>query len=360
MALETKSVEINCLLFDTKNPRLPEDLNDQHKLFRFLVDDIGVEDLLNSMAASGMIEGDPIVVRPAEREGKFYVIEGNRRLAALKLLNGEKIKDGKPERAIPEITPDIAETLKKVRVQSGWDQNKLDAYLGYKHVTAAREWSPEAKAKFVLSRCKGNLNDENLSKFAKRLGTTLPTLRRWVVAYLALKQAQDAGKFDPAQAHAKRYFGTFYTLLGSQEVQEFLSLKSTPITRTPVAEDHLRHLGEFISWVIGTKKDPPVVNSRKQQELGAVLSSPNALQHFRAKRNLEAALLYTEFNTGQIAEKLLTAAYTIEECLPKIFDVKSDPQVISAIDNLDRAYRKLKLNTDSRPEETASAPKQKR
>ncbi len=360
MALETKSVEIKCLLFDTQNPRLPEDLKDQRKLFRFLVDDIGVEDLLNSMAASGMIEGDPIVVRPAEREGNYYVIEGNRRLAALKLLNGEEIGDGKPERAIPEVTPDIAETLKKVRVQSGWDQDKLDAYLGYKHVTAARQWAPEAKAKFVLTRCENNFSDENLLKFAKRLGTTLPTLRRWVVAYLTLKQAEAVGKFDPAQAYAKRYFGTFYTLLGSQEVQNFLSLQSTPITRRPVAEDRLKHLGEFISWVIGTKKNPPVVNSRAQQKLGAVLSSPSALQYFRAKRNLEGALLYTEFNSGKIAEKLLNAAYTIEECLPKIFDVKGDPKVISAIVNLDRAYRKLKVNTEDRPERTVHESRQNR
>jgi len=74
-------------------------------------------------------------------------------------------------------------------------------------------------------------------------------------------------------------------------------------------------------------------------------ASPSALRYFRAKKNLEGALLYTEFNSGEIAEKLLTAAYTIEECLPKIFDVKNDPKVISAIENLDRAFEKLKINT---------------
>jgi hypothetical protein len=44
----------------------------------------------------------------------------------------------------------------------------------------------------------------------------------------------------------------------------------------------------------------------------------------------------------------LGAAYTIEECLPKVFDVKEDDKVISAIENLDRAFDKLKLNTDRR------------
>jgi hypothetical protein len=235
-------------------------------------------------------------------------------------------------------------------------QDKLEAYLGYKHVTSAREWTPEAKAKFVLIRCKGDFSDTNLSKFAQRLGTTLPTLRRWLVAYLTLKQAEAEGRFSPEEAYTKRYFGTFYTLLGSQQVQDFLGLRSGPLTKTPLGVDHLEQLGEFINWVIGTKKSPPVLNSRSQQKFDAVLASPSALQYFRAKKNLEGALLYTEFNSGQIAEKLLNAAYTIEECLPKIFDVKDDPKVVSAIENVERAFQKLKINT---ADQTATTKKRR-
>ncbi|HWY05878.1 MAG TPA: ParB N-terminal domain-containing protein [Candidatus Acidoferrales bacterium] len=350
MAIQTKVVEIKDLHFDPENPRLPEELGgDPRKIFRFLVDDIGVEDLLNSMAASGVIEGDPMIGRPAPGAGQYYVIEGNRRLAALKLLNGESIGDGKPEPALPVVSEAIAPALKKATVQLGWDSDQLEAYLGYKHVTAAREWAPEAKAKFVLTRCRNDFSDANLSRFAQRLGTNLPTLRRWLIAYLTLKQAEGAGKFNPEEAYSKRYFGTFYTLLGSQEVQKFLAITSNPVTTAPVPNDKLDQLGEFVGWVIGTKKVPPVINSRSQQQFDAVLASPGAVQYFRSKRNLEGALLYTEFNSGEISEKLLSASYTIEECLPKIFDVKDDNKVKSAIANLDRAYEKLKINTADQP-----------
>lgn len=345
MAIENKRVKVKDLLFDPHNPRLPGGFGGNEKeIFRFLVDEIGVDDLINSMASSGVIEGDPIIARP-EADGKFYVIEGNRRLAALKLLNGEKIGDGEPEPSIPTISPEAAELLKEVKVQVGWEEEQLEAYLGYKHVTATREWPPEAKARFVLERCKGDFSTDSLTKFAKRLGTTLPTLRRWLIAYLTLKQAEAVGKFDPSKAPSKRYFGTFYTLLGSQEVQKFLSLSSEQLMESPVPANHLEELGEFVSWTIGTKKNPPFVNSRSQQKLDAVLASPSGLQHFRNKKNLDAALLYTEYNSGEITEKLLSAAYTIEECLTKIFDVKDDPKVISAIETLNRAIEKLKLNT---------------
>ena len=169
---------------------------------------------------------------------------------------------------------------------------------------------------------------------------------------MTLKQAERIGVFDPSKAPTKRYFGTFYTLLGSLEVQRFLALGSEALTDAPVPEDHQEQLGEFVSWTIGTKKSPPLVNSRAQQKLDAVLSSPGGLQHFRNKRNLDAALLYTEYNAGEISEKLLGAAFTIEECLTKIFDVKDDPKVISAVEALERALEKLKVNTSRAPRQT--------
>ncbi len=233
MAIETKNVEIKQLLFDPGNPRLPELLGKkQAEIFRFLVDEIGIEDVLQSIAASGVIEGDPIIARKAENEGQFYVIEGNRRLAALKLLNGEKIGDGEEEPTLPELSSSAAPTIQKIKIQVGWTEQDLETYLGYKHVTATREWPPEAKARFVVSKVNGNFSAENLTSFAKRLGTNLPTLRRWLVAFLTLRQAQAAGKFDPKEAYAKRFFGTFYTLLGSEQVQTFVGLVSDPITTT--------------------------------------------------------------------------------------------------------------------------------
>src|SRR2546430_8062889 len=128
MAIETKRVNVKDLFFDPDNPRLPQEVgNDQRKIFRFLVDDIGVEDVLNSMVASGVIDGDPIIGRI--QAGRFYVVEGNRRLAALKLLNGEKIGDGSPEPQIPPIGEEIKPSLKEVPLQLGWEQNQLDTYL---------------------------------------------------------------------------------------------------------------------------------------------------------------------------------------------------------------------------------------
>lgn len=348
MAISIQPVAVLDLRFDPHNPRLPEDVErTQNDMFSFIVREIGIDDLLDSLSTSGVIEADPIIARPAEPGediGHLYVVEGNRRLAALKLLNGEKLNDGDTEKTVPEMTSAVQASIREINVQTGWDEDQLEAYLGYKHVTSSREWSPEAKARFVVDKCKGDYSLDTLRKFAKRLGTKVPTLKRWLLANLTLKQAENAGNFDPEKASSRRYFGTFYTLLGSEEVQKFLAL-GDELTTTPVPEANAENLSEFISWTIGTKDSPPVVNSRQQKQLAAVLSSPKALAYFRTKKNIEQALIYTEFNSGEIAAKLQLAAYTIEECLPKLLDVKDQSQVKTAISDLDNAYRKLKLNS---------------
>lgn len=336
------------LRFDPHNPRLPEDVDrTQSDMFAFIVRDIGVDDLIDSLSTSGLIEADPIIAREAgadEEANHLYVIEGNRRLAALKLLNGEKLEDGDGDKPIPLMTADVLASIKTVNVQIGWDDDQLEAYLGYKHVTSSREWAPEAKARFVVERCRGDYSIDTLRKFAKRLGTKVPTLRRWLLASLTLKQAELAGSFDPELAPSRRYFGTFYTLLGSEDVQTFLGMKGG-ISEAPIPEDKLPNLAEFVGWTIGTREEPPIINSRQQKEFAAVLSSPRALSYFRRQKSLNQALIYTEFNSGEIAAKLQVAAYNIEDCLPKMLDVKDQPQVQVALIDLDNAYRKLKYNS---------------
>lgn len=332
------------LYFDPDNPRFITGFGqDQARMFRYLITDIGVDDLLQSISASGLIDGDPIIVRERENGG-YYVIEGNRRLAALKLLTGESPNDQQGLPTIPEITPQRMSALQTVNVQSGWSDDLLQAYLGYKHVTAAREWPPEAKAKFVFEHANNDFSKENLTKFAKTLGTTFPTLKRWLIAFLTLKEAEENNLFEPSAVPTKRYFGTFYTLLGGQEAQQFLDLRDDPITLTPIPEDHLTELGEFIKWTIGNREVRRSVNSRQQEKFERVLASPSALQHFRVRGDLDGSLLYTEYKAEEVAEKLRLAAYSVEDCLPKLFDVRENTLVIEAFSEFEGAYKKARLN----------------
>lgn len=346
-------VSVDQLRFDPENPRLPVDVgNDQQSIFRYLVDEIGVRDLLDSMSTTGFIDADPIIVSVIARangEKNIYnVIEGNRRLAALKLLTGETIGDGQLEPSVPNVTDEIRQRLSDIPVESDWANEELEAYLGYKHVTSSKEWGPEAKARFVLTRAKGNLSNDNLRQYAKQFGTSLAALKRWVAASLVLKQAEEFQVFDPKKAFRKRYFGTFYTFLSSSVIQNYLGLSLDNIEgERLVKEDKMPRLENLLSWTIGTEDSPPFINSRDQTKLEEVLQSPNALNFLIEKRNLNAALLYTEFNAGQVAANLKSASYTIDLSLSMLFDTASHSGVQEAFEMLTRSYQKAVLNYEA-------------
>lgn len=97
------------------NPRLnPEE---QHVSLRDYVEDIIQEDgdkksfidLVRSIATNGFIPADPIVVWKADKNDRYYVAEGNRRVLALKLLRD-------PSKAPREIRGTVT------RLASGWER----------------------------------------------------------------------------------------------------------------------------------------------------------------------------------------------------------------------------------------------
>jgi len=90
--------------------------------------------------------------------------------------------------------------------------------------------------------------------------------------------------------------------------------------------------------------DPSNTTAKGQAKFEQVLASPRALEHFRVKGDLEASLLYTEYNAEQITKVLRVAAYSIEACMTTLFDVRENERVKDAFAELERAYRKARLN----------------
>ncbi len=85
--MKEKKIGINDLLFDTENYRL-DDPNNQDDAFLQIM--LGLREkvirLANDMGQYGPNPSDLPIVLPFEQSGKYVVLEGNRRLAAIKLL----------------------------------------------------------------------------------------------------------------------------------------------------------------------------------------------------------------------------------------------------------------------------------
>ena len=84
--MATKTAKVGNLLLDPRNTRIPtaDQTDDQRALLHYLVAHEDVWGLAKSIVSLGLFPNERMVVMPYGRD--YLVLEGNRRLAAIKLL----------------------------------------------------------------------------------------------------------------------------------------------------------------------------------------------------------------------------------------------------------------------------------
>lgn len=137
------------LHFDRHNPRLVEfglrTSSSDEEIVKILWDAMDVKEITQSIIASGYWENDPLIV--SQENGKNVVIEGNRRLAAVKILRHPD-KYSKLISSIPKIKDELSNQLEEIPalIQTRKESWK---FLGFKHVNGPAKWGSYAKAKYV-------------------------------------------------------------------------------------------------------------------------------------------------------------------------------------------------------------------
>ena len=110
---DVMSFEVSELAFDTRNPRLAgfDTRGGEPEIIKMLWEMMDVEELVLSIAASGYFAHEPMIV--TTEGGGNIVIEGNRRLAAVKLLRPPASgRDFNPR--ILRISNELRESLSQI------------------------------------------------------------------------------------------------------------------------------------------------------------------------------------------------------------------------------------------------------
>jgi hypothetical protein len=141
--------KVKNLHFDHKNPRLAEygieEKTPEPEILKILWDAMDVQELVQSIAASGFFPHEALIV--TKEHGKNIVIEGNRRLAAVKVLLHDRVaRDNNWE--VPTLTPVARSQLEELPAIVS-DRKDSWRYLGFKHVNGPAKWSSYAKAAYI-------------------------------------------------------------------------------------------------------------------------------------------------------------------------------------------------------------------
>ena len=318
-------VPVGWLKLDYKNPRLVsvDDLSADVEIVDQLYRGESLDELLQSMAANGYLDIEPLIVMTDA--DNLVVLEGNRRLAAIRLflepdLIEEVFNVGGLRIKVPEISNENIATLDTVSVYRVKSRGDARSYIGFKHINGAAKWESYAKAKFAADwYLDGNVT---LNDIAGRIGDKHDTIKRMVNAIYVLEEAEKSDRFHLADRVSRRFnFSHLYTALSRTTYMNFLGLDAAwsrfdPIPN-PVPEEKLDDLGEVMRWIYGSKEESiePVVQSQNPdiKNLGQVLVSDEGLTVLRATGSLTEAHASTQPAAQMFSESLIKARTAIRE-----------------------------------------------
>lgn len=287
------------LRLDLKNPRMPDEgFVDEDSALEWLVDEASLDELIQSIASSGWIDYEPLIVLSRTSE----VIEGNRRLAALRLLSdpsrakrlGVKIPQSVHDRAVPD----------QVRVWLVDDKKDARDFIGFKHINGPFKWDAFAKAKYAAEWL---ADDGEIIEVAHRLGDTHNTIVRLVNGYKVLRQAENLG-FDRRDISGRFSFSHLYTALARPNYRHYLGLpESTGLLEdNPVDNAHRDELIQLLIWLYGQDRQPAVIRSQNPdlKRLAEVLPNRTAVAMLAHEPNLDAAHAQVEDKGELFAEAI--------------------------------------------------------
>lgn len=222
-------VKVEDLLLDPKNPHLgrrnTEENLSQDKILE-IMKDWTLDELAVSFIESSYWPQEAVIVVSEKLYGKEadVVVEGNRRLAALKLLHkawkGEAISGKWDELAKSASKAQRAE-LDEIAIIRKPNRAAVKSYLGFRHVTGIAEWNPAEKAEFIASLI--DVDKLTYDQVRKRIGSKTPTVRQNYIAYRVLLQMEEEGE-DIDLKRVEDRFSVLYLSLRTNGVQQYLQI----------------------------------------------------------------------------------------------------------------------------------------
>lgn len=164
----TKEIDVEQLILDEQNPRFIVPPNpSQQSIVDYLIDYEEVVKLAMSIRDNGgLFAGERVIVY--EEDGRYVVLEGNRRVCACKiLLNPNLLSNRKPATIgtiEATVTNSLKEAINKISVDIMPNRISAQSSLAAKHIEGIKRWSTISKYKFVSLEFDAGRSIEEISR----------------------------------------------------------------------------------------------------------------------------------------------------------------------------------------------------
>ncbi len=266
-----KTIQVDLLDFDPENPRFPPEVarGPIDTLIERFVRDERLLEVMASIADHGYFEGEPLLVVP--HGNRYHVVEGNRRLAALKLLSGQvEVPEGRI--SIEGVCENAEHKPEKVPCLIFDNSTQILRYLGFRHITGIKSWSSLQKARYLKRMRDTFYHDfegkDLLQRLAREIGSRADYVGQMLTALNLYERAESQQFYDvKGLAPEEIDFSVLATALSYTNISKYVGLESRQdMIGEGVSDDNLKNLLTW-SFVARENQKPIVSESRKLKHL---------------------------------------------------------------------------------------------
>jgi hypothetical protein len=315
---------IELLDFDPLNPRFFDlgagEIQTEEKTIKRMMELENLDELVGSIGQQGFFPGEPLLVTAnPDKPGHYIVVEGNRRLAALRVLNGIV--------PIEKITSTLADAVKNAK-------NKPDnvdcfefpkrqdilKYLGFRHISGPRRWEPLSKARYLADLIVNFYSNLTLNDQLRSVACDIGSRRDYVAKLLTALNIYDRAKSKKfynlhSVDETTISFSLLSTALSYKNIYSFLGLSSSECVTVDNVND--KHTKELLGWMFSQNARGETVlgESRHLKKLAAIVESERAITELRKHEDLESAYVFTNGPAEAFTLRLNAAESAVADCL---------------------------------------------
>lgn len=312
--------KISELKFDPENVRfshMPLDERSSKSMEAIIKEDPEIFELYDQiLSAKGVLE--PLII-----DSDNTVIEGNRRLTCLRILD-EQAKKG--ELSVEGIEKSQFEEV-ECRLLPSLDEETRDIFLATIHVKGKKPWKRFNKAKHIC-----RLNSEHKMSYdeiSRVLGMGKATVQRNIAVY------REVVKYHARFVDDKEWFKRFMffeQFFMKRDLKEF--------------REKRENIDIFAKWVYSGK----FKNHKDIRRLYDVLNDVNAKKEFE-KSNMENAIKILEINNPEMVDSDFKKINDIINVLreisrAKLDDIVSNPEKMKMLNSLEAEVKNLMIDLE--------------
>ncbi|OAI11417.1 MULTISPECIES: ParB N-terminal domain-containing protein [Methylomonas] len=364
---EIQQIAIDDLLLDEDNPRLPASIHrTTQAIIDYIAETTAIEELMSAIAENDFFPGEPLIAVECENHpDKFTVVEGNRRLTALKLLQDPAFCS-KPGARMREISSSAKFKPSVVPVIVCTSREEVLPYLGFRHITGIKQWEPLSKARYIEQLF--NLTNgafpakERYSEVSRTIGSRRDHIKRNLDALAVYRVIENNNFYEIDDLNEETIkFAVLSTAIADDKIGNFIGINvkdtdgniqiSDPIVDGSVLKKN--EISELTRWLYekSEKGKTRVGESRNLRELAAVVDNPRALEAFRRGSPLKIAYQQTGNLINDFIELLYRADASLTEAASIVATIDYDDDAYSVakriLENIKLIGRELKEKRSS-------------